>query len=92
MDSHTILRRRAELLASTMDGETVMLDVETGHYFGLSGVGPHIWSMLEQDRSVGAIVDGVKAHFAVGPEDSVSEDVLAFLQKLVDKGLVMVAG
>jgi len=88
----TMLRRKAELLASTMDGETVMLDVESGHYFGLSGVGPHIWSMLEQDRSVGAIVEGVKAHFAVGAEDSVDEDVMDFLRQLVDRGLVMVAG
>ena len=91
LDSETILRRRPDLVASTMDDETVMLDIESGYYFGLSGVGPHIWTMLEQERSVGAIVEGVKSHFEIGAADSVEEDVTTFLQLLVDKGLVMVA-
>ena len=91
LNADTIVKRKAGLLASIMDGETVMLDVDSGHYFGLSGAGSHIWSMLEQERSVAAVVDGVKAQFAVGADDNVDEDVIAFLQKLVDKGLVGVA-
>lgn len=91
LHSHTILRRKADLLASTMDGEIVMLDAESGHYFGLSGVGPHIWSLLEQDRSVAEVIGSVKAEFAVGPGDSVDWEVTEFLQKLVEKGLVKVA-
>ncbi len=86
----TILRRKPDLLASEMDGETVMLDIEGGHYFGLSGTGPHIWSLLDQDRSAGAIVESVSAEFAVASDDSVAQDVMDFLQKLVDKGLVTV--
>lgn len=88
----TVLRRKPDLLTSMMDDETVMLDVESGHYFGLSGVGPHIWTLLEQDRSAEAIVASVKAAFAVGADDSVDRDVMNFLQKLVDKGLIVVIG
>lgn len=91
LNSQTRLRRRPDLLASTLDGETVMLDIESGYYFGLSGVGPHIWSLLDQECSVGAIVEGVKSHFEIGAADSVEEDVTTFLQLLVDKGLVTVA-
>ncbi|WP_239019830.1 PqqD family protein [Sphingomonas suaedae] len=75
-----------------MDGETVMLDVESGHYFGLSGIGPHIWTMLEQDRSVGEIIADVKAEFAIGAGDMVDQDVTHFVQELVDKGLVTIVG
>lgn len=90
VSSDTILRRNPDLLASEMDGETVMLDIESGHYFGLSGAGPHIWNLLEQDRSAGAIVESVSAEFAGASDDSVAQDVMDFLQKLVDKGLVTV--
>lgn len=87
----TIVKRKAGLLASIMDGETVMLDVDSGHYFGLSGAGSHIWNMLEEERSVAAVVDDVKAQYAVGTGDNVDEDVIAFLQKLVDKSLIGIA-
>lgn len=86
----TRLRRRPELLATGMGHEVVMLDVDSGHYFGLSGVGPHIWEQLEQALSVQDIVDSVKAAFSVGAADSVDRDVTRFLQALVDKGLVTV--
>ncbi|WP_169542631.1 PqqD family peptide modification chaperone [Sphingomonas baiyangensis] len=88
----TILRRKADLVASDMDGETVMLDIESGHYFGLSGVGPHVWAQLGHDQRVGALIDGVHAAFAVSETDDVERDVLAFVQALHDKGLVQVVG
>ena len=90
LDSATIVRRKPGLMASTLDGELVMLDIESGHYFGLSGVGPSIWHMLDQACSVGTIIEGVKAEFATGSADRVDEDVTIFLQQLVDKGLVMI--
>ncbi len=90
MNSETILRRKPDLIATSMGDEAVMLDIESGYYFGLSGVGPHIWHMLEQSCSAGAVVDSVKAAFAVGADDNVDRDVITFLQRLVDKGLVRV--
>ena len=91
LDPQTRLRRKPELIASTLDRETVMLDIESGKYFGLSGVGPRIWSMLDEECSVASIVEGVKSEFAIGAADSVDHDVKTFLQQLVDKGLVTVA-
>lgn len=91
MDAATIVRRKPGLLESKMDGETVMLDIESGRYFGLSGVGAYIWNRLDQGCSVGAIVDGVKSEFAIGAADSVDQDVTTFLRHLVDRGLVTIA-
>lgn len=90
LNSETILRRRPDLIATRMGDEAVMLDIESGYYFGLSGVGPHIWNMLEQSCSAGGVVDSVKAAFAVGADDDVHQDVITFMQRLVDKGLVLV--
>jgi len=92
IEVHTVLRRKPDLVESTMDGETVMLDIEGGHYFGLSGAGPHLWALLQQDRRVGALVDSVREEFTISAEDDVRADVMAFLQGLLDKGLVKVVG
>lgn len=90
LNSDTILKRRPELLATGMGHDVVMLDMDSGHYFGLSGVGPHIWNQLEQAASVQDVVDSVNASFSVSAGDSVDRDVSHFLQALVDKGLVAV--
>lgn len=90
IETNTMLRRKSDLVESTMDGDTVMLDVESGHYFGLSGAGPHVWALLEDDRRAGALVDSVREEFAVSAGDDVQADVMAFLHELLDKGLVKV--
>ncbi|WP_374405289.1 PqqD family protein [Pelagerythrobacter sp.] len=90
IEADTVLRRKRDLVESAMDEETVMLDIESGHYFGLSGVGPRLWTLLEEDRRAGVLVDRVREEFTATPEDDVRADVMAFLQQLLDKGLVKV--
>lgn len=92
IEADTVLRRKSDLVESTMDGETVMLDIESGHYFGLSGAGPHLWALLQRDRRAGALVDSVREEFAVSAGDDVQADVMAFLRELLDKGLIKVVG
>jgi Coenzyme PQQ synthesis protein D (PqqD) len=35
----------------TIDGETIMIDLDTGTYYSLSGSGPEIWSLLARGWS-----------------------------------------
>lgn len=88
MDGNTVLKRRSDLVAADMDGEAVMIDIESGQYFGLTGIGPHLWDALEQPRSVAELIAGVRDAFAVGPDDPVDTDVTKFLRDLRDKKLV----
>ena len=88
LDLETRLIRRPDLVAADMDGETVMIDIESGRYFGLVGIGPYLWTALEHECSVGGLIDDVRSHFAAGPDDPVEQDVRVFLGELVDKNLV----
>lgn len=90
MDANTTLKRNPELLAVDMDGETVMMDMETGNYFGINAVGSHIWEALENENKVGDIIETVNSHFEVQGEDTVEADVLAFLGDMVEQELVEV--
>ena len=40
-----------------MDGETVMMDIETGKYYNLGKTGGSIWGILEKPHTVDGIVD-----------------------------------
>ena len=90
MDIKTTLKRNPELLAVDMDGETVMMDMESGNYFGVNAVGSHIWEALETESSVETIVETVTSQFEVRDGDSVQGDVLEFLGDMVKQQLVEV--
>ena len=90
MDIKTTLKRNPELLAVDMDGETVMMDMESGNYFGVNAVGSHIWEVLETENKVTAIIETVSSQFEVKDGDTVQEDIMAFLGDMVEQRLVEV--
>lgn len=71
-----------------LDGEAVLLNTETGFYFGLDGAGALIWAMLVDGASEEAIVERLLARFAVEPERA-RADLAAFLDQLLAKRLLV---
>ena len=82
--------RNPELLSVEMDGDLVMMSIETGSYFGVSGIGPHIWQLLETPRNFADLVENVCAEFEVDSETA-SADLLGFLEKLSENGMIEVS-
>lgn len=80
--------RRLEGFVSTdMDGETVLMSIEHGSYFGIGGTGSLIWERLEEAQTEDALVEAVRARYDVSEEDC-RRDVTAFLARLIENGLV----
>lgn len=79
-----------DLIAADMDGETVMMSIASGEYFGLNPVGSRVWEMLAEPHSVDELVPQICAEFAVD-EATCSADLQAFTQKLLDNGLIVLA-
>lgn len=73
-----------------LDGEAIILHLDSGIYFGLDAVGALIWRCLERGEPVAAVVDAVVAEFDVD-EPRARLDVERLIGELVGKGL-MVAG
>ena len=77
-----------DVVAREVAGEQVLLNLETGTYFGLNPVGAHVWQALERGpASIAALVDAVVSEFDA-ERDVVEEDLLALAADLVDNGLV----
>jgi Coenzyme PQQ synthesis protein D (PqqD) len=86
LTSETILVRRSEPIAATVDGKVVLLSVEAGAYFGLNNVGSAIWNMLEKPCRVGDMLDTLAQTHHVDC-DTVTRDVTAFLDTLIERRL-----
>jgi len=85
------VQRTADVLDSEIDGETVMLSIDSGRYFGLNGVGSVIWQLLREPRSIDQICGTLVERYDVKP-DACTAEVTRFLEHLVGAGIVLVIG
>jgi hypothetical protein len=72
-------------------GETAILDIESGMYYGLNAVGTEIWKLVQEPRTVSDVRDALLQEYDVEPEHC-QRDLLALLQEMADKGLIEVKG
>ncbi len=77
--------RSGSMAWQTIDGETVLLNIEGKELMGLNEVGAHIWGLVDGSRSVGQIVESVASRFEVSSETAAA-DVQAFVSELVATG------
>lgn len=82
----TRIARGPELVSTDMDGETVMMSLQRGEYFGIGGAGSTAWKMLEAPVTVRAICTAVCAEFEVA-ESVCQTDMLEFVENLIRNGL-----
>jgi hypothetical protein len=75
--------------AAALDGETVLLSLREGAYFGLNAVASQIWGMLAEPCRVGEIFAALTQSHEVDA-GTLARDVTPFLQTLVDQRLLRV--
>lgn len=89
MTECTILKRKSGLMTADMNGDAVMMDISTGKYYNLGQTGGRIWELLEQPKRVDRLIQALTEEYDVTYERC-REDILPFLQQLVDRGLLIV--
>ena len=73
-----------------MDGESVLLNLETGMYFGLDEVGTRVWRLAADNGSLRAVRERLVEEYDADPA-AIERDLLALADALVSKGLWIVA-
>lgn len=81
MDRNSKVKLIKSLNVTDLSGEKVMVDFESGKYFLIKGVGNDIWDLIQEEISVGDIIDKLLAEYDVSPEEC-EQAVLEFLNKL----------
>lgn len=78
------------VIARQLEGETVVLNLETGVYFGLDGVGTEIWNALQSGGRIEDAFSTVLHAYEVQPA-TLQDDLLRFVNQLASKGLLNAA-
>lgn len=85
MDSTIV--RGTHLVFNEMDGETIMMSIENGEYYGMNSMGSRIWSLLETPKKVSDICKTLLPDYDVTPEQCI-KDLLPFLNKMAAKNVI----
>ena len=75
------------VVSTDLSGGTALLDLRTGQYFTLDGVGSLVWTLLQTPSSRTRIVDAILEEYEVAP-DECDRDVEALLGELQTAALV----
>lgn len=70
-----------------LEGEAVLLDINTGLYYGLSRVGARIMTMLKEPVRVSSIVETLLQEYDVDVHQ-LRSDIIGFLLEMEDRKLI----
>jgi len=85
------VRISPDVMISNMDGESVLLDLQSETYFGLDEVGTRMWNALTGAESIQAAFDVLAAAYDVEPSE-LRHDLEHLLEKLTEQGLLTIEG
>jgi hypothetical protein len=75
------------VLSETIDGEVVILNLDSGNYFNTTGSGALIWEAIRSGIALPAIEAGLAARYGL-PADEARAAVGRFVEELSDHALI----
>lgn len=88
MNSRVILSEN--IFAQEVDGEMVLMDMESEDYFGLDTIGASFWQVLQEEETLQKTLDHLLDLYDT-EESVLKKDLIEFVEKLVTNGLASVA-
>lgn len=77
-----------QVAGEIIDHEAVIINLATGHYFSLEGVAADIWYAIERHSTLPTIVNALVIKYSEQPQPKLEAHTKAFIQLLLDEGLV----
>ena len=77
------------VFAQEIDGEMVLLDMNSESYFGLDEVGTAIWKAIEEKKVIQDVYETLLEEFDV-EEEVLKKDLIYFIKELESSGLIEV--
>lgn len=78
-----------KIIQSAIGEEVVMLDMDSGFYFGLNSVASIIWGKLEKEISLEEIISELLEEYNID-EVACENETKIFLNQLIEKNIIKV--
>ena len=87
MTGNALAKRTDRFMETMIDDEAVVMDLESGAFFSLSGSALSIWAAIDGSRDRDAVVATVASEYGLAGEE-LAADVDAFIAQLTENGFV----
>lgn len=85
----TVVVATANQVSADMGGDEVILNLDTGVYFGLDKVGARIWALLAEPHPVASVLETLLAEYEVDRSQCMA-DLQELLESLAEAKLIEV--
>lgn len=82
-----IVRISEQVVYKPVGDELVLLDFQSGMYYGLDPIAVRVWELIAAQHPLGEIVETMLAEYDV-PRETLEGDIDALLEELERRGLV----
>jgi hypothetical protein len=89
LDLSSIVIPSADVLVQELDGEAVLLNLDSERYFGLDDVGTRIWQQLLEHGRLERVCEEMRKEYDVD-ESTLLADVVRLVEELIGAGIVTV--
>ncbi len=76
------------MVHETLDGETVIINLETGTYFSLQGSGAEIWELISRGLTLETLVEEILRRHDEVSRESVETSLTHLITELLNEGLI----
>lgn len=83
----TVIVASADQVSSDLAGESVILSLKSGTYYGLNAVGNSIWALIQEPKTIGDIYDAILQEYEVDLH-TCETDVQALIADLLSAQLI----
>jgi Coenzyme PQQ synthesis protein D (PqqD) len=87
---HMIVTANRDHLVAELSGETVILHVQNGMYYGLNKLGTRVWNLIQEPRTIDELLQTILNEYEVEREEA-ERDLVALVSNLASKGLAEIA-
>jgi hypothetical protein len=84
---HILVTVSDQQISTELDGDYIILNLNSGMYYELNAVSARIWSLIQAPKTVAEIESAILAEYEVTLEEC-KRDIDALLQDLQEKGLI----
>lgn len=88
LNSQSFVRATRNVVSTEIDGETILLNLQTGVYSGLNEVGTIVWKFVQQGGTMQSIRDHICRDYVVDPEECLA-DLQALLMEMEQQRLII---
>jgi hypothetical protein len=85
----TVVVASKDQLASNLAGETVILGLSKGRYYGVDAVGARVWQLIQTPARIAALKAAILSEYDVTP-GACEADLLKLLERMIEEGLLEV--